>query len=660
MLQMFPENGLAPYGNCLLWQPGLIWLHASSDIALGLAYYAIPVALGFLVVSHRDLALGRTFWLFALSILACGTTHFMEVWVLWHPDYLLQGLLKAFTAMTSVLAAVLLCFLMPRLRVLPTPGQFRRINAPLTDQSLPHGRTLEQFRHSEEGFRVLIESIPDCAMFTLDRVGQVTSWNAGAEHVLGYGAEDIIGRQFACFYTLEGQSAGEPTRELEIAKRQGRFQPDTWRVRKDGSRFMADALISPVLDREGVAIGYAAVTRDVTERRHAQAALEQAQAELAQSQKMEAVGQLTGGVAHDFNNMLTAILGSLELLDARRETFSHAARDILMVIRQAVEHGAELTRRLLAFSRKQTLAPAVTDVNRLLSNLSELLRRTLGQSVTVDTVLAADLWPVSIDRNQLESAMLNLTVNARDAMQAGGCLTIQTANTFLDENYARRHQEVTLGDYVAIAVSDTGLGMSRSVLARAFEPFFSTKDVGKGTGLGLSQVYGFVKQSGGHIDLHSEVGQGTTVKLYLPRHYTATEATVSVPGEPAPTLPGGHETILVVEDDDNVRGFSVSAVRHLGYNVLDAGSAGAAITIVKSHPHIRLLFTDVGLPGMDGRQLADEARTHLPGLKVVYTSGYARTGAGPQVLTERGMHLLPKPFRIESLAQMLRSVLDET
>ena len=338
---------------------------------------------------------------------------------------------------------------------------------------------------------------------------------------------------------------------------------------------MAEVLINPIRDREGGLVGFAKITRDITRRKQAEQDLEQARAALAQSQKMEAVGQLTGGIAHDFNNMLTAILGSLELLEIRQEAFSKGANRMLHVIRQAAEHGAELTRRLLAFSRKQTLAPALTDINQLVTGMSELLRRTLGEVIKVETVMAGDLWPTFVDPNQVESALLNLAVNARDAMQQGGRLTIETGNTFIDDAYARMHADVASGEYVFVAVSDTGSGMTAEVLERAFEPFYTTKEVGRGTGLGFSQIYGFVRQSGGHVELYSEPGRGTTVKMYFPRAETEREPAAVITAAAAGPLPRGSETILVVDDNEDVRNYSANAARHLGYNVLEAGEAAS-------------------------------------------------------------------------------------
>lgn len=469
MLSGLFERGLAPHGFCLLWQPGLLWLHAASDIATGVAYFAIPVGLASIVIQRRELRFGWMFWLFALFILACGTTHFMDVWVLWYPDYGIQGLVKAFTAIASVLTAILLLRILPALMAIPTPSQFQQVADKLSDETVRHERTVEQLRLTEQNFQLLVESVHDCAMFMVDLTGHITSWNAGAQHIKQYTAAEIIGRPLACFYSPEDQAAGKPMRALETAATTGTYQEEGWRIRKDGTAFMADVLINPVRDRNGNLIGFAKITRDITQRKQAEKDLELARAALAQAQKMEAVGHLTGGIAHDFNNMLTAILGSLELLEIRRETFTQGANRMLQVIRRSAEHGAELTRRLLAFSRKQALAPAMIDINRLVAGMSELLRRSLGEAVAIETVTAANLWPAFVDANQLESALLNLAVNARDAMGRSGKLTIETANTYLDEDYIKRHGIVAAGQYVLVAVSDTGSGMAPEVIEHAFE-----------------------------------------------------------------------------------------------------------------------------------------------------------------------------------------------
>ena len=385
---------------------------------------------------------------------------------------------------------------------------------------------------------------------------------------------------------------------------------------------------------------------------------------LRQSQKMEAVGHLTGGVAHDFNNLLTVITGGVETLQRLlqsgdlRANEPRVARAIAMIT-QGANRAATLTHRLLAFARRQTLDPQPLDLNKLVSGMSELLRRTLGEATAIEIVLAGGLWRTLADPNQLENALINLAVNARDAMPKGGKLTIETANTYLDDAYASRHDDVTPGQYVMVAVSDTGGGIPEDVRDRVFEPFFTTKDVGQGTGLGLSQVYGFIKQSRGHVKIYSEVGQGTAVKLYLPRltahalERELAEMDVAVPA-------GGGEVILVVEDDPDVREHSVDTLKELGYTVIAASDATSGLVVLDRNPSIRLLFTDVGLPGgMTGRQLADEARRRRPDLKVLYTTGYARNAIVHGGVLDPGTQLLPKPFSYGDVAAKIRAVLDE-
>ena len=384
---------------------------------------------------------------------------------------------------------------------------------------------------------------------------------------------------------------------------------------------------------------------------------------LRQSQKMEAIGQLTGGVAHDFNNILQIILGNLDALDrvmrAQEESgFAKECRRWLAAAIRAGERAATLTHRLLAFARRQPLDPKPLDPNRLVTGMSELLHRTLGERITIETVLAGGLWKVSADANQLENALLNLAVNARDAMPQGGKLTIETANTYLDEAYGGEN-EVKPGQYVQIAVTDTGTGMTKDIVAKAFDPFFTTKDIGQGTGLGLSQVYGFVKQSAGHVKIYSEPGEGTTVKLYLPRLLEG--AAAAEVGAEERRVPGATEgeTVLVVEDDPHVRASTVEMVRALGYIVLEAADGRAALRLLDAEPGVRLLFTDVGLPdGMNGRQLADEACRRRPQLKVLYATGYARNAIVHQDRLDPGVELLAKPFTYAGLAKKIRQILD--
>jgi len=389
------------------------------------------------------------------------------------------------------------------------------------------------------------------------------------------------------------------------------------------------------------------------------AARTQAQSQVRQLQKMEAVGQLTGGIAHDFNNMLAIIVGSLDL--ARRRL----AREDLGGVGKSIDHAQEgaqraaaLTAQLLAFSRSQALAPRVLEPNRLVAAMSELLRRTLGEPIEIETVLAGGLWRVCADASQIENTLVNLALNARDAMPDGGKLTIETANSELDDRYARMHEEVAAGQYVMISVTDTGHGMPLDVIERAFEPFFTTKEVGKGTGLGLSQVFGFVKQSAGHIKIYSELGKGTTIKVYLPRYVG--EGETSATAASGADMPRGREDdlILVVEDDAQVRSMSVGMLQDLGYAVLEAGNGKDALALLAQNEAIRLLFTDVVMPGLTGRALADEARASAPDIKVLYTTGYTRNSIVHNGVVDHDVSLIQKPFSIGELARKIRAMLD--
>ena len=379
---------------------------------------------------------------------------------------------------------------------------------------------------------------------------------------------------------------------------------------------------------------------------------------LRQSHKMEALGQLTGGVAHDFNNLLTIIIWNIEALRRRLPPELAEMARLADAAMEGARRAVILVRRLLAFSRRQPLEPKPIDPNRLVVGMSELLHRTLGEGITIETVLAGGIWRISADIAELESALLNLVINARDAMRKGGKLTIETANALLDEAYAAAHAEVTPGQYVAISVSDTGLGMTKEVAAKAFEPFFTTKDIGQGTGLGLSQVYGFIKQSGGHVQIMSEPGAGTTVTLYLPRLLAAAGEVTYPRAATAPVRPAPDETVLVVEDDAAVRAASLEMLRELGYRVLEAADGRAALRLLEAEPEVTLLFTDVGLPGgLNGRQLAREAQRRRAGLKVLFTTGYARDAILHQGRLEDGVALIVKPFTIADLGAKIQQLL---
>jgi PAS domain S-box-containing protein len=646
---LFSEDGLTPHGFCLLWQPGLIWLHVASDAIIGVSYYAIPSALAYFVWKRSEIDFGWVFWMFAGFIFACGTTHFFDVWTLWHPDYGIQGVVKAITAAISLVTAILMWPVVSRLLQLPSRAQLRGANDSLYTQIRERNAVLEQMRLTEERHRLLMESVAPFAIVMLDRQGYVTDWTLGTQRVFRYTTQEIVGKHISMLYIPEDRECGVPTRSLEIAAREGRYETEEWHVRKDGSRFWASVIAHRLIDERGQFVGFFKVTRDITAQRERDEELRWVRAELVQSQKMEAVGQLTGGISHDFNNILTVVLGNIELAEADIERDEGHLRRRLGGMRRAAERGAALTQRLLAFSRRQALCPQNTNVNHLMNGTYDLLQNTLGERISIERMLDDGLWQAFVDASQLENAVVNLALNARDAMPSGGTLTIETSNVYLDDDYAAVHSEVTPGQYVMVGVSDTGTGMSAETVARAFEPFFTTKPLGEGTGLGLSQVYGFVGQSNGHVRIYSELGSGTSVKIYLPRSLGADELSVSPLAEAE--LPSAQATVLVVEDDPEVREYIVSALTRLRYRVLDAAEASAALTIIDFHPELNLLVTDLGLPGINGRQLAEEASRRRAGIKVLFISGYARQAVVQNGVLDSGVELLSKPFSMNSLGK---------
>ena len=519
----------------------------------------------------------------------------------------------------------------------------------------------ERLNVSESRFRQLVDAVVDYAVFQLDTEGHVLTWNTGAERIKGYAPSEIIGQHFSRFYTEEDRQAGLPRKVLATAAAEGRFEAEGWRVRKDGSRFRAFVVVDPIRNERGELLGFAKVTRDVTERYEAQRVLKETQEQLAASQKMEAVGQLSGGIAHDFNNLLMIVLGNLETIERYAKTLPGPHPNLRRAVGNALRganRAAALTARLLAFSRRQALSPRPLDLNKFLSGAADFMQRSLGEAVEIRAVGSAGLWQIEADPNFLETALLNLAINARDAMPAGGKITIEAANIFADEDYCRVNPEVAPGPYVVICVSDTGCGMPPDVLSRAFEPFFTTKEPGQGTGLGLSQVYGFVKQSGGHVKIYSEVDHGTTVKIYLPRYAGKDEPGLAADDE----LESGEENseiILVVEDDDDLRGYIVEVLRALGYRVRAVANAAAAISVLEQKDQvIDLMLTDVVMPGRNGRELGQYSRTLRPGLPILYMTGYSRNAVTHHGRLDEGVDLLQKPVGQQLLAARVRDLLD--
>jgi PAS domain S-box-containing protein len=501
---------------------------------------------------------------------------------------------------------------------------------------------------SEQRFRMMADSMPAMLWLT-DAAGKMTFLNKLWLDYAGAPAVEQLGSGWRRLLVPE-EEAGVAAAFAQACQTQQPFELQHRLVGADGvQRWFLDRGI-PRFARDGQFLGLIGVLFDITD-------LRTAQAQLQQAQKMEAVGRLTGGIAHDFNNLLTLILGSAELLSEHKQADSDM-RATAELIADAAERGAELTKRMLAFARRQPLQPAVIDVEQLVRQMEGMLRRALGEDIDIQIASGRELWKTLADPHQLESALLNLAINARDAMPSGGKLTIELINAHLDEAYAAQNDEVVPGDYVMVAVTDTGTGIAPEILEKVFEPFFTTKGVGQGSGLGLSMVYGFVKQSGGHAKVYSEVGHGTTVKLYLPRASTdepGQRPAARTPGE----VPGGTETILVVEDDAMVRSFVQEQLASLGYTVIAAEDGPGALALLAEHPEVKLLFTDVIMPGgMNGRQLADEVRRRLPEMKILFTSGYAESAIMHQGRLDPGVHLLNKPYRRPDLALKVRRLLD--
>jgi len=523
---------------------------------------------------------------------------------------------------------------------------YAKITRDISDKRLAR----EALRRTEEQFRLLVDSVIDYAIYMLSPEGMVSTWNAGARNIKGYVADEVIGTHFGRFYTEEDRGSGLPERLLNEVRERGRVEAEGWRVRKDGTRFRANVVIDAIRDPDGQLVGFAKITRDITQR----VQLEEAREALQHSQRLEAVGKLTGGVAHDFNNILQVIGGSLQLLTPAVAAVPGAQRHLGMAL-TAVDRGAKLSSQLLAFARRQPLQPFVLNAGRVVRNMEELIRRAVGEQVEVETAVSASLWNTTLDPNQLENVVLNLAINARDAMPGGGKLTLELSNTMLDDTYVSVAHEVPPGQYVLLAVSDTGTGMAPDVLARAVEPFFTTKGDGQGTGLGLSMAYGFVKQSGGHFRIYSEVGHGTTIKAYFPR---TLEAEQMLPEPVGADVRGGTETILVVEDDPNVQATVVGMLTELGYTVLKADNAEMALAVLKAGVRCDLLFTDVVMPGkLKSTELARQAAALLPHLKVLYTSGYTQNAIIHGGRLDPGVELLSKPYRRENLAHKVRQLL---
>ncbi len=538
-------------------------------------------------------------------------------------------------------------------------GSWRRISWTMTaEQGLIYviGRDVtaekaaaDKLLESERQFRLLVEGLTDYAIVMLDRDGYVSNWNPGAQRIKGYTADEIIGQHFSIFYTPDDRAAGVPEKALDAVRTEGRFEAESWRVRKNGERFRASVVMDTIRGHDGEIVGFAKITRDITERHEAQLALQRAQEQLAQSQKIEALGQLTGGIAHDFNNMLMVVSGHAQSLKTRLKN----SRDVRAIeaIELAARRGERLTRQLLAFSRRQALNPSVIRLDERLDAFRDVLESSARGNIELHIDVASEVWAVAVDVPELELALVNIVVNARDAMPEGGAIEIGAENVRL---IGSETAEELMGDFVALTVTDSGTGIPTEILSRVFEPFFTTKQVDKGTGLGLSQVYGFTRQSGGTTAISSAPGGGTTVTIYLPRSHASSLSNIIEPGTADESSPAGSEAILLVEDNAEVKAVAGMLLQQLGYRVDAVDNAAAALDLLAEGRNVDLVFSDVVMPGeMDGLALARRIRTDYPHIPVLLTTGYAKAAS-----QAKGFPILRKPYRLTNLSRAIRDAIE--
>lgn len=496
-------------------------------------------------------------------------------------------------------------------------------------------RAEESLRRSEEQFRILVQGVTDYAIYLLDTEGNISSWNVGAQRIKGYAPREIIGKHFSTFYTPEDREAGLPAKGLATAARLGRFENEGWRVRKDGSRFWAHIIIDRILDDDGRHIGFAKVTRDISVQREAERELAQTREALFHAQKMEAVGQLTGGVAHDFNNLLAAIIGNLELLEKKLQHDPQALA-LLKNALSGAERGASLTRRMLVFARRQELKPSALDLRPLVRNIAGLMERSLGPQIGIDLNFPMALERVLVDGNQLELAILNLVMNARDALPAGGRIDIGARSVAISDDHA---MGLPAGRYVCLWVEDQGIGMDPQTLERATEPFFTTKGVGKGTGLGLSMVHGLAEQSGGRLVLRSEAGKGTRAETWLPVAPTG-ETPERAPLPMEEPSRNGQLRVMLVDDDPLILATTAAVLEDIGHLTYEMASANEALAALLGGAEVDLLITDQMMPGVTGDQLIAQVRAQWPKLPAILASGYTEN---PQGLPDKVLRL-SKPY----------------
>ncbi|MBW8889667.1 MAG: response regulator [Fibrobacteres bacterium] len=627
-LRSILDSSFMPHGHCFFWTPDILWLHVIGDAVTATSYYLIPFALVYFVWKRRHLPYPSLFIMFGIFILACGTTHIMGVVTLWHPLYRLEGVIKVVTAIASIATTIALYPVIPKALRLRTPEELESINVQLAEKNweLAAGR---------ESFRNIVERDPG-GIVVLAMDGTIVFANPSSRQYLpGTPADPVGGR------VPEAPGGGAAAEFTYGADSEGPLIAESW-ISETQWQGLPAQLVH---------------LRDITARKRTEAALRLSQEQLQQAQKMDAIGRLAGGIAHDFNNLLTAINGftSLSLVKLPAE---NPVREHLIEVARAGERASQLTRQLLAFSRKQLLSPQSVDLNKVVAEMGNMIRRIIGEGFTVATRLDPDLAPIRMDPGQLEQIIINLAVNARDAMPDGGELLIETAGFAFTTGMIGALDSFRPGNYAMLAVSDKGQGMSPEVMARLFEPFFTTKAPGKGTGLGLSMVYGIVKQSEGHIMVTSEPGRGSTFKLYFPLAPEAGALEAKAAETPVAERPG-HETVLLVEDEAAVRRLASEVLRSAGYHVLSAHDGEAALDLARRYAEpIHILVTDVIMPKLKGSEVARQLARSRPDIRILYMSGFTEDAAVRNGILNDSVAFLQKPFSTSQLLSFVRKLLD--
>lgn len=644
---MFDNAGLMPHGVCFLWREELVYMHLVSDAVVTLAYFSLPLFLLILVRKKPELGKGGVVSLFALFILLCGLTHAFNIWVLFVPDYLAQGMVKVVTALISLVTAILVWPLLPKLIAMPSQEELVELNRQLRREIDERSRAEEQSRRLTQAIEGLDEVVvlidEDDRIVSANKSWRTLNGNITEDDYVGVTFEDHV--RNAIYGGRIPEAVGKEEEWIAERLEQHRSPDGMSDVHfQDGRIFrMKQKRFS---DGTTILVG-----ADVTRQKELEAAKQRAQ-------RMETVGQLTGGIAHDFNNLLAIIIGNLDFLKKKIGENPGLLKHVESA-RRGAERGAELTSKLLNFSRQESTYDEAVSPNAIIGDLKEFLRKSLTNEIDVDFRLAEDAWNTVADGGDLGDVLLNLAVNARDAMPDGGKLVIETQNRHLSSGLVDGNLSLDAGDYVILSVSDNGCGIPKNHIDKVFEPFFSTKESGKGTGLGLSMVYAFAKRSGGDVYLYSEPGQGTTVRIYLPRSSSEVRAKIQSGGRDG-RAETGTETLLIVDDEVELAELAAATLQDLGYRILTAHSGPEALQVLDAEPHVDLLFSDVIMPGgVDGFALAEKARLINPDIAVVLASGFTGKLNDDRARDSVAYELMAKPYELNDMARTIRAALQE-